>query len=457
MKKIVKIMVILIVIVLVLLLCILILKRNTGIEDETDELNEIVPEKNSNGFQKVTDANVFYSIQDFMNTFIKIYQLDIESNTKLDDEEKQRLTVTLDKNDINIYEIVEETQRKDILYSLLDKRYIDRYNITEENVMDYIVQEEGKINLIPIEMTVRYNTNLKIYLYHCYVEDSEKCEIVNDKYFIIRTDNKNYTIEPIREEQYDNIDEVKVDEQEGIIEKNDYNKFSIEMISVAQSAQKYMEHYRYLSTYYPELAYEYLDEEYREKRFGNMDNYKKYINKNIEELSRMQIRRYFSEYNEDGINQYVCKDQYENIYIFNEESVLKYALILDTYTLEYEEFTKKYKESDDQYRVMMNIDKWFQMLNNRDYESAFKVLDETFRNNYFNGKVDDFERFMREKYPSHYEVEYMDFSKQPGEIYSQKIGLKETIKINAEVDKVFSIIMKLEDNMEFTMSFSIEE
>ena len=107
---------------------------------------------------------------------------------------------------------------------------------------------------------------------------------------------------------------------------------------------------------------------------------------------------------------------------------------------------------------MLNVDKWMQMLNNRDYEAAFNVLDETFRNNNFNGDVNKFEAFMREKYPGHYDVSYINYSEQAGGICTQGLALNEigTSNNNNTISKeqMLTIIIKLKDDMNFTMSFT---
>jgi hypothetical protein len=121
-------------------------------------------------------------------------------------------------------------------------------------------------------------------------------------------------------------------------------------------------------------------------------------------------------------------DQYQKLYIFDETNPMEFTLKLDTYTVPTEKFTTTYKSSNEQDKVMMNIDKWVQMLNNRDYTSAYNVLDETYRNNTFGNEV-RFESIMKEILPLHYEIE-------------------ETTSI--------SVFMQLNEDLDFVMSFSIE-
>ena len=93
------------------------------------------------------------------------------------------------------------------------------------------------------------------------------------------------------------------------------------------------------------------------------------------------------------------------------------------------------------------------MLNNRDYRTAYDFLDETYRNNKF-GSAENFEKQMRELFPSKYKVEYDNFSSE-GAIYLQPITFKEIDNENSENINM-TIIMKLLEETEFVMSYNIQ-
>ena len=122
-------------------------------------------------------------------------------------------------------------------------------------------------------------------------------------------------------------------------------------------------------------------------------------------------------------------------------------------TIQTENFVTEYNNSDDQNKIMLNIDKWIQMLNNRDYKAAYEVLDETFRNNNF-ASEEKFEQYMREKFPLHYKLEFGEYSNE-SDIGMQKIILTDiTEEDKNEIQN--TIIMQLKDNYEFVMSFEIQ-
>ena len=103
---------------------------------------------------------------------------------------------------------------------------------------------------------------------------------------------------------------------------------------------------------------------------------------------------------------------------------------------------------------MMNVDKWVQMINNRDYTAAFNVLDSNFRNNKF-GDVEEFENYMRENYPLHYKAQYSDYTEENGTYTLDILLIDVTGKDNEQ--KQITAIMQLKDNYEFVMSFNVEE
>ena len=238
---------------------------------------------------------------------------------------------------------------------------------------------------------------------------------------------------------------------EEIIEKNNDNAFSIESNIDQEMCQKYFTNYKTNMIYDVEFAFECLNKEYATKRFGELDNFKSYLRNNWKEINKVELKKYQVNHNGD-YTEYICVDQFGNLYIFKEDAVLNFTLQLDTYTIPTEKFIEAYQAKDKKNKVMMNIDKWVQMLNNRDYTAAYKVIDETYRKNTF-GSQEEFENVMREKLPLHYEIQYSNFSEE-NEINIQDINLI-AIEESGEATPI-TIIMQLRDELDFVMSFRFE-
>lgn len=354
----------------------------------------------------------------------------------------------------NGYElIVEQDKINQDKYNLLSTEYIEKNNITVKNVNDHIDRLHDNILYTPLKMKVLVGERVEKYVVYGFLQNTQN-EFIKEVYLIVNLDinNKTFSIEPLKE-KYNSIEDIKVTSNQEQIEVKNNNTYEDAKINNEYIAKNYFNTYKKMSLSNPEIAYQYFEEEYRTKRFTDLDGYKNYIEKNSKELRGTKIEKY-SVNTYDGYTEFVCKDQYGNIYIFKETSVNDFSVALDTYTIETTKFKETYKTSDDQNKVMMNIDRWFQMLNNRDYKKAYEYLDETFRNEKFDGDVNVFEEFMKQVYPKHYEVSYKKFTEQPGNLYSQEIAIREIGLYNAP-EEMFSIVMKLEDETNFVMSFEI--
>lgn len=80
-----------------------------------------------------------------------------------------------------------------------------------------------------------------------------------------------------------------------------------------------------------ERAYNLLDEEYRNKKFGSLENYKNYINSL--EATSYKLSTYYK-HNKDGYIIFGVTDQNSNLYIFKTNGVMQYSVFLDDYTVE---------------------------------------------------------------------------------------------------------------------------
>lgn len=397
-----------------------------------EEGEEIKQEEDANGFIDANDFNICYSVINSLNKCVE--NIKYNENVNIDDEN--------DDGEPNL----------EVIYDLLDKNYINNNKIDLNNIKSYIYEMDENTTLIPIQMKVRYEEKINIYILKTYLVGNS----LQEKYFIIRVDtvNQTFSIEFINEKVSD-IEKIKIEESDKSIEKNDYNSFSIEMISDGIMMQKYVEHYRNLAINCPEVAYkDYLDEEYKEKRFGTLENYKKYINDNIDEIETVRATKYLVEENDNNKINYVCLDQYQNTYVFDISTAFQYKIKLDTYTLTSDKFITTYNNSDSKNKVMMNVDKFVMMLNNRDYNSAYELLDENFRNNNF-GSKEEFEQYMRNNCPLHYDVKYETFEQKGNNIFTQNVILSSINDNNTDSLKL-NIVMKLEEGTDYLISFNIE-
>ena len=437
-----KLIVIMVILIIITIIGIVIYRKNIdeyNVKEDVEEFDSgFEYEENNNGFKEIDDNNVFFSVVDTINTYLEILEFDVDN-----------------KEYVGHYEIENEEDLKNLVLDLLDKNYINENNIDSNNFDSYISLMDYAYKVIPKGLRVRYdNNNITTYIVDVYIEDLGTNEL-NEEYYIVRTDSNNstFSIEPVTD-SVTSIDDIEVEISNLNIDDKLYNRFSIRNVPIEEIAKTYMSNFINLMVNYTEIAYDdYLDIEYREKRFGSLENFNKYVNNNKEDIRKIEARKYLLNYEDSG-KKYVIMDQYNNIYEFYETSNMNYKVRLDTYTIVSDNFKSTYDSSNEQYKVAMNINKWIQMLNSRDYINAYNLLDETFRNNNW-GSEEVFEEYVKEKFPLYYDVEYSTFSEE-GSTYIQEIRLTDITNQTEEVITV-NVIMQLKDNYEFVMSFSLNE
>ena len=185
-------------------------------------------------------------------------------------------------------------------------------------------------------------------------------------------------------------------------------------------------------------------------KFDTLDEYKKYMKKNIRYIISSSIEKYqineFDEYTE-----YICIDQYGNYYIFKETGVMNYTLQLDTYTIDSQEFIEKYNKGSEQLKVGMNLEKIFQALNRKDYEYIYKKLHNTFKTNNF-PTLQSFEDYMEENFFDMNKIDYGKFEEKSG-VYIYEVNITDATEIEENtIEKSF--IVQLNEGTDFAISFN---
>ena len=98
--------------------------------------------------------------------------------------------------------------------------------------------------------------------------------------------------------------------------------------------------------YNTQNAYNDLDDEYKKAKFADYNEFLNYVEINNKKYKSMSASKYSKNvYN--NYNQYVCVDNNNNYYIFNQDKkdLTKFSLILDTYTVDIPQFIEKYEKS----------------------------------------------------------------------------------------------------------------
>lgn len=331
-------------------------------------------------------------------------------------------------------------------YSLLSKEYIDKNSITEENVYEYVDNIEESLIFVPLKMNEIKLENTTKYVIYGFTQTVNN-EYREDLYFILNVDNNNntYSIEPLKNIR--SIEEIELNNNNLEIEKNRYNTYKEKKITDEYICEQYLYIYKRLMLAKTQEAYNYLNEEYRDKKFDSLQDYTDYVTNNKDKIAQIALNAYSI-----NDNRYICRDQWNNYYIFNVNGVFDYNVMLDIYTVDVKEFTEKYNSSSNENKVAMNVEKIESAINNRDYKFIYNKLDETFKNNNFKS-LDEFAEYINKNFFDNNNLEYESISNE-GNVYIYTIKLTDVN--NEENTKTMTIIMKLKEGTDFVMSFSIE-
>ena len=396
-------------------------------------------------FYDVEDNNIFFRIEEAINLFYKYVNIENYEETQYVPGSNESFAIS---NDIR-----SEEDRNNAILSFLSDEYLEKFNISTNNLFDYIEVIDLDKYIIQVESEQVYTGNIvRNYYVVAKILNRDNYNVEKKMYYMVNSNMTNdfFNIYLLTENDK-NIEDFVVDNE---VKDKKFNTIETKVIDDMDMAIKYFSDFKMNAMNKTSYAFELLDDEYRKIRFSNdKSKFDRYIDIIAEEWKSITITEYMVNYY-DGYKEYVCRDKFENTYIFRENGPMNYMVELDTYTIPTDKFREQYNNSNNENKVKLNIDKWVKMLNNRDYENAFNYLDETFRVNTFNNSEAEFEQYMREKYPGHYEALYGEITERNG-VYGQSIVLKD-ITGEDTTEYHLDIVMQLGEDLEFVMSYTVE-
>ena len=215
-----------------------------------------------------------------------------------------------------------------LLYNILDKQVIDKYDLKVNNInlmRDIDSNSKYKIKKIDANMISFIDTNYYIY---GEIEDVERKSKTNYN-MIVRRNFDTSTFSIIPNKYLENTDLMNVDIENTKIETNKYNQYVLrDYITDEEMIKMYLEDYITLAIEEPEEAYEMLDTESKNKYFTNIDVYKKYVEEKLKKMQTFTISS-CEVNNFENYNEYICIDNYGNKYIFKERYINDYSVYLE--------------------------------------------------------------------------------------------------------------------------------
>lgn len=427
-----KFILILLVLLILLLIAMVILLKCFKVREEkymADPPIEVPQREIETNLSKVTNVSNYYAVKSCVDKFYTYYSMSFEDNSYAEN-----------------------------LYNILDTEYVTFKNITKDNILKQLPKINNSVIDIENMYVSEQNDDMYIYIVDGALREKITSQISNFR-IMINIDSSNRTFSVLLDDyiksKYSNLnlnDKLTVNVTSIPIKGTD-NLYEFNNISESTYVSDLFSKYKEEILFNTDFAYENLDEEYRNKRFGSLEEFNKYVKSNVKNDVTMKVSKYNKTVN-DGITQYVCLDQNGKEYIFKETAVMDYKMILDTYTIDLPEFVEKYNNAQNNQKVLMNIQKVFEAINAGDYKYVYSKLDDTFKQNNY-AQLSNFEQYVKNNLYVSNTVGYKDYQKN-GEVYVYNIQLTDATGVNSKVIKM-KVVMALQQGTDFVLSFSINE
>lgn len=439
MSKVKKIIIILTVIAVSLLLFIILLAKDNQTENiSTNQIDKTI----EYAFSQIKDYETYYKIKAILNNYV-VYIRQINGEEKI---EVGKLGMTEEEAQKAL-----QDQGLSAVKKILDEQYLEEMSLSDEEIKNQ--QTKYKNNSETYNLNVEdafeidIDKNIKLIL------TESKLNNVNFP-TLIKLDKQNNTYSIFLEDyinkySYDkNMDRKSINISSKLIEENSFNSKIEVNITEPFIVSQYFVEYKGKMINDTETAYELLNEEYKQKKYGSYENFKKYVDTNKQRIMSASIDKY-QIIEKNDIKKYICVDKDGRYYIFSAKDVIHYEVMLDTYTIDLPEFLEEYNNSNEEIRCGMNIQKLMDAINNDDYLYVYNKLDETFRKNNFSNQ-DVFKEYIEAHFKNR-QIEYEDYEKN-GEIYIYNIKLID----NNQQEEQETIIMKLLEDTDFKFSFNVK-
>lgn len=447
MKKIKILLIILLIIIVSLVISLYLINRINEDNQETNHIKNILE-------NQVEEIYVQEENQDIIG--------EVKENSVITDQDY----ITLQKNVSNFLSVINKNSSTyynrdgekvitdeeiaNRMINLLSTVYIQKNNITTRNINQYIYNIDKGALFIPTKINKFYELDrVNSFVIQGLVEDVEYNPIIEIMIILnMDTTNNTFSIEILNSQQdINSIVPEKIDK----IDKNDMNVYTYSKLTEENIIREIINLYKRTVLGYPEYFYNnYLNADYRNIKFNSLNEFKNYIQKNKILIGQINIKQY-KKIEEDNLITYIVKDQYDNTSIISYNTIIEYKMYLDNYTVELDSFKEEYEQANDATKIAIQIGKFKQMLNSKDYSAIYNKLNPVFKQNNFS-TISKLEAYLRE---NTYEINSINIedAEEKEDYYVCICTLKN--QKNQQETKQINIIIKLIDSNNFELSFSM--
>lgn len=312
------------------------------------------PEANYNAGNKESSSSIQQgnngSVHKPSNVTDVTYHLKIEKANKKQeffDTERciQIYLSALSRTNKDIYKGIDENavnnkvvNNKQQIFSMLDAEYINKYNLTIDNMDGKLSQFYNTLEFLTEKMYVLDNKDKHESIYFVYGSLVNVTKNTIQPYgFIIRRfygGTLLFTIIPYDYMIENNYNEEKIESAsvdsilQNKIEDKKYNHYTSTSYDNKYVSNYYFYKYKKYISFNVQEVYNKLNEDYKKEKFPTLQDYRNYLANNIDNIlsynlavSNVKI--------EDNYKDYICADEKGNKYIFRETGVNEYTIILN--------------------------------------------------------------------------------------------------------------------------------
>ena len=435
MKKLKYLIILIVLIITIVIVSLLLIKKNEPVQENKNTIQETVV---TDKFTEVKNEENIFNVVNCINKYFDTINQNNSSFYGRDENGNQVKTV-------------EESQIQQMIYNILAQNYIEENNIIKENVYENIPELKEKVIFVPLEMKVKTEGNIQKYIVKGIIENLNY-EFISNIYITVNvdTEKQTFSIEPTNNESED-LEELEKEIKIKTIEENENNKIIKEEVNDQYVCTQLLYFYKRLALASPEIAYSLMDDEYKEKRYENVENFKLYVENQKDQIKGLTLNKFLI--NEER-TQFVCQDKNENYYIFETNgNLLNYKYKLDTYTILSEENQELYENATEKEKVSLNTEKFVKMINSKDYHTIYNLLDEEYKTIHFPTEQ-DFINYIKYYIPEYYTYKSSIIDKQ-SDIYIQELELYNK-KDSSEIAFEMKLMMQIGEGTEFKISLTLE-
>ena len=461
-KKIKKIILILFVlIILIILLIIYLLKSGSGNLLDFGKQNEDNNETNStdnNVIQQnlIDYNNTDYSIPDEVEEIDPWLGKDVISQDDIKLEEKtDAYTYFLMKQCLTNYY---NTQTVEKALNMLANESKDKLNINANNVSSFFtnrVQVEFCIDKILEQRLDAQDSSKNIYVVYHRLQNNTNTVV------LVKIDKRNvdfsiYPYEYVSQFNYLNLqanDVITISNED--IEKNSDNGYKVSLISTSEQAhiKEFFERYKFDIKYDVEGLYNKIDEKYRNIKFNNLNDFRKYIENSKDDTLNGKISKY-QVINTNDYDEYVVILENNNHYIFDAKNLMDYKIFLDNYTTEVEQYKDVYNSSFPNVQAQYSIDRIIKAINEKNYQFVYEKLNPVQKNNFY-PNIDSLTNYIKDNFydENSYELD-RDYMLISSDVYQYDMKLTDVKDNNSHKEVTMAVTLK--DDADFYVSIVVK-